>query len=125
MTNRQRRHAALAAGILVGACLLQPAIGAPNPFRGSSGEPMRQDDIDALTEATNHLLDRPQLAVGGTETWNNPASGAGGTITAGKQVSRHNLNCRSLTYRTAGPGERPARTTTLIWCKTPNGWKLG
>jgi hypothetical protein len=125
MTNRQRRYAASMAALLVGSCLLQPAFGAPNPFRGSTGEPLRQDDIDALTAATNRLLDRPQLVPGGTETWSNPASGAGGTITAGKPVSRHNLSCRILQYQITGPGTRSQRSYTSTWCKTPDGWKLG
>lgn len=125
MTNRERRRAFLVPALLVGVCLLHPAFGQINPFRGSTGEPMRQDDINALTEATNRLLDRPQLAPGGTETWSNPASGASGTITAGKPVSRHNLSCRSLQYQIIGPGTRPQRNYTTTWCKTPDGWKLG
>lgn len=125
MTNRQRRYALPVSVLLVGACLLQPAFSAPNPFRGSTGEPMKQDDIDALNNATNRLLDRPQLVAGGTETWGNPTSGASGTITAGNPVSRHSLSCRILQYRIIGPGTRPERSYTATWCKTPDGWKLG
>ncbi len=125
MTNRQRRHVFPVSAFLVGTCLLQPAFGQINPFRGSTGEPMRQDDIDALTDATNRLLDRPQLVPGGTETWSNPKSGASGTITAGQPVSRHNLSCRNLQYQIIGPGTRPERNYSTTWCKTPDGWKLG
>jgi hypothetical protein len=125
MTNRQRRYAYLLPAFLVGVCLIQPAFSAPNPFRGTTGEPMKQDDLDALTAATNHLLDRPQLVPGGTETWTNPASGAGGTITAGKALTRHNLSCRIVQYKIVGPGTRPARNFSTTWCKTRDGWKLG
>jgi hypothetical protein len=112
MANRQRRYVFSLSAFLVGACRLQPAFGQINPFRGSKGEPMRQDDIDALTDATNRLLDRPQLVPGGTETADQP-------------VSRHNLSCRILEYQIIGPGTRPERKYTTTWCKTSDDWKLG
>lgn len=124
MANRQRPWVFALSAVLVGACLAQPASGQISPFRGSTGEPLRQDDINALTEATNRLLDRPQLVEGATDTWSNPASGASGTITAGKPVSRQNLSCRILQYQILGPGTRPPRNYTTTWCKTPDGWKF-
>ena len=41
------------------ACLSQPSWAQINPFRGSGRTPLNADDIAALTDATNRLLDRP------------------------------------------------------------------
>ena len=111
--------------LLIAACLSQPSLAQINPFRGSRSTPLNSDDIAALTDATNRLLDRPQLTVGGTETWNNPKSGASGTVTAGKVVQRKGLTCRAVTYQTTVPGPTAERTTALTWCRTADGWKIG
>jgi len=60
---------------LVAACLSQPAFAQINPYRGRRGTPMNRDDLTALMDATNRLLDQPQLAVGASEAWSNPQSG--------------------------------------------------
>jgi len=111
--------------LLIAACLSQPSFAQINPFRGSRATPLNADDIAALTEATNRLLDRPQLTTGGTETWNNPKSGSSGTVTAGKVVQRKGLMCRAVTYQTTVPGQSAERATSLTWCKTAHGWKIG
>jgi hypothetical protein len=111
--------------LLIAGCLSPSVFAQISPFRGSRGEPLSQADITALTDATNRLLDRPQLATGGTETWNNPQSGASGTVTAGNAVKRKGLACRIVRYETTVPGPRPERSTTLTWCKTKDGWKIG
>ena len=71
--------------LLIAIGLSQPAFAQINPFRGSSGTPLSAADIAALTDATNRLLDRPDLVAGGTETWSNPQSGASGTVAAGRR----------------------------------------
>lgn len=111
--------------LLIGAWLLHPAYGQINPFRGSKAAPLTRDDISVLMDATNRLLDRPQLVAGGIETWNNPKSGASGTITAGQPLHRHGLSCRLVLYKTAGPEARPERSNSLTWCRTADGWKMG
>jgi surface antigen len=111
--------------LLIAACLSQPALAQINPFRGSRGTPLDAGDLAALTEATNRLLDRPQLVSGGTEIWSNPQSGASGTATAGSPVQRKGMACRVVNYQTTVPGPRPERRTSLTWCKTKDGWKIG
>ncbi len=111
--------------LIVAACLSQPAFGQVNPFRGSRGTPLKAEDIAALTDATNRLLDRPDLAAGDAETWSNAQSGASGTVTAGDAVKRHGLACRVVRYKNTVPGAVPERTATLTWCKTKDGWKIG
>ena len=111
--------------LLIAACLSQPALAQINPFRGSRGTPLDAGDLAALTEATSSLLDRPQLVSGGTEIWSNPQSGASGTATAGSPVQRKGMACRVVNYQTTVPGPRAERRTSLTWCKTKDGWKIG
>lgn len=111
--------------LLAVACLTEPAYAQINPFRGSRGTPLSSGDITALTDATNRLLDRPELVVGGTETWSNPQSGASGTVTAGSPVHRQGYACRVVQYQTMMPGANTASSRTLTWCKTKDGWKIG
>jgi hypothetical protein len=100
--------------LLIAAGLSQSAFAQINPFRGSRSTPLNNDDMAALTDATNRLLGNPQLATGASETWSNPQSGASGTVIAGHAVQRKGLV----------PGPTPQRTTNLTWCKTANGWKI-
>jgi surface antigen len=111
--------------LLIAVCLSEPALAQINPFRGNRRTPLNADDIAALTNATNLLLDRPQLAAGDAETWSNPQSGASGTVTAGDPVRRKGLACRVLRYQTVVARPGTERTITLTWCKTPDGWKIG
>jgi surface antigen len=119
-------HPRLLPLLLIAACLSQPVLAQINPFRGSRGTPLNAEDITALTEATNHLLDRPHLVSGAKETWSNPQSGASGTATAGNPLHRKGLACRVVHYQTTFPGgPRAERSNTLTWCKTKDGWKIG
>ena len=75
-----------------------PALGSPlsasaqiNPFRGSSGTPLKTDDLTALNAATYRLLDRPQLAVGDKESWSTAKTGVAGTVTAGNPVQEERV----------------------------------
>ena len=116
-------HRIFPALLLLVFCLAQPALAQINPFRGTKGTPLNNDDIAALIDATNHLLDRPQLAKGDSEKWSNAKSGAKGTVTAGDPTSRKGLACRVMSYRVSVPGPEAERTRTLTWCKTKDGWK--
>jgi len=109
--------------LLIMTCLALPTSAQINPFRGSAGTPLNNDDIAALIDATNRLLARPQLAAGDSDTWSNPKSGAHGTVTAGSATQRKGLACRVMTYRHTVPGPQADRSATLTWCKTKDGWK--
>jgi surface antigen len=102
-----------------------PASAQINPFRGSNATPLTRDDLAALHAASARLLSQPTLAAGQTEAWRNDASGASGVVTAGQPVRHKGLACRVLTYEATVPGPRPERTSTLTWCKTKSGWKIG
>jgi hypothetical protein len=110
--------------LIIGACLSQPTFAQINPFRGSGATPLNADDLAALTDATNRLLDRPQLVAGDSERWSNAKSEASETVTAGNAEKRKGMACRVVNYRLSLPGPRPQRTGTLTWCKTSDGWKL-
>jgi surface antigen len=126
--NAMIRHRLLPL-LLIAACLSEPALAQINPFRGSRGTPLNADDLAALTNATDLLLDRPQLTAGDVETWSNPQSGVSGTVTAGNTAQRrhlgNNLACRVVRYEITVPGTRSERSVTLTWCKTTDGWKIG
>jgi surface antigen len=111
--------------LLAAICLAQPALAQINPFRGSRGSALNRDDIAALTDATNRLLDQPNLVVGASETWSNPQSGISGTVTAGDAVKRHGMMCRITQYERTVPNRTANRSTTVTMCKTKDGWKLG
>jgi surface antigen len=111
--------------LLIAACLSQSALAQINPFRGSRATPLNADDVKALNDATNRLLERPQLAAGGTESWSNPQSGASGTVTAGNALQRKGMACRIVRYQLTVPGPREQRSVSLTWCKTQEGWKIG
>jgi surface antigen len=111
--------------LLIATLLAQPALAQINPFRNSSATPLNAADITALTDATNRLLDNPQLVSGKTETWTNPQSGASGTVTSGNATHRKGLACRIMRYEVTVPGPRAERAATLTWCKTKDGWKIG
>jgi hypothetical protein len=93
-------------------------------YRSSVDNRLNSDDLDALTAAARHLLDRPQLAEGGFETWSNPRSGVSGTVVAGKPLSRSGMDCRVLNFFTHVPGPNADRNRVFTWCKTKDGWKI-
>jgi len=111
--------------LLSAACMAHSALAQINPFSRSRGTPLTGEDMAALQDATNRLLDNPQLAPGITEQWSNPKSGASGTLTAGYPVNGNGLSCRVIRYQNSVPGPTPQRDTRLTWCKTKEGWKLG
>lgn len=117
------RH--MLSALVIAACLAGPAFGQINPFRNTRATPLNSEDIAALTDATNRLLDNPQVKSGNSESWDNPRSGASGTATAGNATHRKGLACRVVNYQLNVPGARPQRGATLTWCKTKDGWKIG
>ena len=113
--------------VLCAVCLVQAGetYAQRRPYRGSAQTWLNQQDLDALDNATKELLNRPSLSDGSLAVWNNPQSGAGGSIVAGKGVNRNGMTCRQLTYFTTVPGPLSSRTTELTWCRTKDGWKIG
>jgi surface antigen len=108
---------------VAGACLATAASSQINPFRGSRGARMTNDDITALRDASNRLLNHSSLKKGDKETWR--STGSSGTVTAGNPAQRQGLSCRVLDYAYTMSSEAGRmRNGTLTWCKTSEGWKI-
>lgn len=119
------KHRRLLAFLLVALTLAAPVSAQINPFRGSKATPLNKEDLTALNDATQRLLNRSPLAAGDSESWSNAQSGASGTVTAGAAVQRKGMTCRKATHKNTVPGPRAERSVTLTWCKTKDGWKIG
>ena len=122
------RHALMLGGFIPLAMTVpaaSPTAQLINPFSQTWANRLNSDDLAAVTQATNQLLDLPNLTAGETESWSNPQSGARGIATAGNAVRRKGLPCRVVHYEAEVPGPRPLRGLDLTWCKTNEGWKLG
>lgn len=108
---------------VAGVCLATAASSQINPFRGSRGARMTNDDINALRDASKRLLNHSNLKKGEKETWR--STGSSGTVTAGDPAQRQGLSCRILDYTYTMSSEAGrARNGTLTWCRTGEGWKI-
>lgn len=108
---------------VAGACLATAASSQINPFRGSRDARMTNEDITALKDASNRLLNHSSLKKGEKETWR--SAGSSGTVTAGNPAQRQGLSCRILDYSYTMSSEAgKVRNGTLTWCKTGEGWKI-
>jgi hypothetical protein len=116
--------AAFALGL--GLAAAQPACAQINPFRGSFANRLTNDDFQAIGDAASSLLGRDTLTTGATEAWQNPKTGASGTIEAGRSFKYHGYGCYALHYvvMPGGADGRSTNRTVLNWCKTGAGWKI-
>jgi surface antigen len=108
---------------VAGVCLATGASSQINPFRGSQSARMTNEDITALRDASNRLLNQSNLKKGEKEIWR--STGTSGTVTAGNPAQRQGLACRILDYTYTMSSEvGKVRNGTLTWCKTGEGWKV-
>jgi len=117
---------AMALALGLGLAAAQPACAQINPFRGSFANRLTNDDFKTLSDAASSLLGRDTLTTGATEAWQNPKSGASGTIEVGRGFKYRSYGCYALHY-TVMPGGAEGRSTNrtvLNWCKTGEGWKI-
>jgi hypothetical protein len=115
---------ALAVGLALAAA--HPASAQINPFRGSFANRLTNDDFVAISNAASSLLGRDNLTAGATEAWQNPKTGASGTIEVGRSFKFKTYGCYALHY-TVMPGGAQGRSTNrtvLNWCKTGEGWRI-
>lgn len=59
---------------------------------------------------------------GETYRWENPATGASGSVTPKASFTRDGARCRSADFSTTAGGRKNASTWKL--CKTSEGWKI-
>jgi hypothetical protein len=115
---------ALAVGLSMAAA--HPACAQINPFHGSFANRLTNDDFQTMSDAASSLLGRDKLTTGATEAWQNPKSGASGTIEVGRVFKYHSYGCYALHYTVmpGGAGGRSTTRTVLNWCKTSAGWRI-
>jgi surface antigen len=81
---------------------------------------MTTDDFKIATPVIRRALD--EGAEGQTHTWENPATGASGSVTLrSTPFSRNGTTCRRAEFMTSAGGLRNVSAWTL--CKLPEGWK--
>ncbi len=96
-----------------------------NPFGTYNGPTLGKEDYKLARAAVGELLNEKTPAVGGYDTWSNPASGNHGKFTILEIFTSKGMPCRKVNaYISYGkPGSTP-RSFTLNVCKLPSGeWK--
>ena len=119
--NRPRLAATVLAATLVPAL----AIAQVNPFKTRWGAGrLRREDIRLLMESSRRLLASPTLADGQSESWQNPRTGASGSVTAEHTFHREGALCHTFTYAASVRANAVPREGRLDWCKIGETWRI-
>ena len=81
---------------------------------------MNEQDKKIAIERINSALDSGKD--GETYRWENPATGASGSVTPKGSFTRDGARCRSADFSTTAGGRKNASTWKL--CKVGDGWKI-
>ena len=114
-------HLALAALIVLAAA---PAAHAQftGPF-GDRGPVLNKADLDQANQAATRLLRPTPAAIGATETWSAPSSGASGILTMERAYRSKGRDCRTVGWHdTFKSGEE--RNLHLDTCLVAGRWRL-
>jgi surface antigen len=101
-----------------------------NPFRSDKTAPrLEKTDLALIGQAAEKLYTKENVADGTTESWNNPLTGASGSVTMVNSFHRtirgNSLLCRKLRYEVAWKGRTGTRSYLIDWCRLPDGtWKV-
>ncbi len=101
-----------------------------NPFQGHRGAPRLADsDVTLLDQTSQKLLGDTKPAKGGTETWQNDATGAAGKVAyvgpTSRKVGTTKYACRRLRYEVTLKDSKKARAIRAVWCQQPDGsWQV-
>jgi hypothetical protein len=101
-----------------------------NPFRTSRAAPrLERTDLELLNQAAEKLYTQENVADGATESWDNPLTGASGSVKVVNSFHRtvrgDSLLCRKLRYEVAVRGRTGTRSYLIDWCRLPDGtWKI-
>lgn len=89
------------------------------------GTGLNDADRQAMNGAAARLFQRHTIADGATDSWSNPKSGNGGSITVLHHLIRAAMPRREVRYDIRLHSGGRTRAYTLNWCKTANGaWKI-
>jgi surface antigen len=113
----------LAIALLAGLCA-SAALAANTTFLGDAPiSRMTPEDVDILYAASIRVLEIGSDGV--AQTWENPATGAGGVLTPLKSYTRGATRCRDLHVKNHAR-EIQSQGTVLTLCRTADGqWKGG
>src|SRR6516162_7422308 len=97
-----------------------------NPFRDNwAGPQLETSDFALLMQTAEKLYTQENVADGASESWNNPLTGASGSVTVVNSFHRtirgDSLLCRKLRYEVAVKGRPGSRPYELDWCRIPDG----
>ena len=81
---------------------------------------MTEQDRKIAIDKINRALDGGND--GQTYRWENPATGASGSVTPKSSFTRDGARCRSADFSTTAGGRKNASTWKL--CKVGDGWKI-
>jgi surface antigen len=89
-------------------------------FSGLPATHMTNEDFTIARKAINGALDDGQ--VGNTYRWENPGTGANGSVTLKKTFSRDGMSCKNVDFVVSAKGRKNAGPWNV--CKTADGWKV-
>jgi surface antigen len=96
-----------------------------SPFFNRFAGNLNGDDMNYMIAAGEQLYGKGNVGDGASDTWLNPKSGNGGTITVLQSFARDGMPCRKVRYDVRLAGHTDTRSYTADWCKTPGGvWKM-
>ena len=112
--------------LIAGIALALPAVSYAqiSPFRSDSRSGFTNEDFGLMQEAARELASKPGIAPGSSAPWTNQRTGASGSVTIASAFRNRGMSCYKVNYEGRPTPGQPERTTTVNWCKTPEGWKM-
>jgi surface antigen len=96
-----------------------------SPFFNRFAGNLTGEDMNYMIASGEQLYGKDNVADGASDTWLNPKTGNGGTITVLQSFTHGGMPCRKVRYDVRLAGHSDTRPYTLDWCKTPEGtWKI-
>ena len=122
---RHQRSASVVA-LALGGCFIvaEAATAQINPFGRSDVVLLDSDDLQIMNSAASRLTQK-HVAVGQTETWQNPKSGRSGSVSLLQTFKKNGMPCQKRRYYVDQTVNSQASAYVLNLCRVPTGeWKL-
>lgn len=101
-----------------------PAHAQLSPFRAGGSGGFTSEDFRMQNNAARRLIGHTNPHDGASEKWQNPRSGASGTITILNSFERNGMTCRNVDFSATNRTRQGPQSIKVNWCLTPNGWKI-
>ncbi len=99
-----------------------------NPFQTEPGGPkLTGTDLDIMLSSVNHLNRSETVAVGSSESWDNPTTGSFGKSTVTRLTEKQGMKCHVIghDFSVGKPQVASRFQVSFTWCLTPDrGWKI-